>query len=97
MGTAATVTADDEAMMPLVKIAFGLALVALVSGAAGTASAEPSSTTRELSAQGRPHIVIRPRQTTPGPNARRYCRSWLQKEYRASGPVITPQMRCWWR
>jgi hypothetical protein len=83
--------------MQMSRIACGLAVTALMLGGARTASAEPSSTTRELSAQGRPHIVIRPRQTSPGPNARRYCRSWLQKEYRASGPVITPQMRCWWR
>ena len=80
----------------LSRIVCALAMTALL-GAAGIASAEPSSTTRELSAQSRPHIVIRPRQTSPGPNARRYCYSWLQKEYRASGPVITPQMRCWWR
>lgn len=83
--------------MQITRIACGLAVTGLLLGGAGTASAEPSSATRELSAQSRPHIVIRPRQTSPGPNARRYCHSWLQKEYRASGPVITPQMRCWWR
>jgi hypothetical protein len=32
----------------------------------------------------------------PGPNAVRQCRSWLQREFRPSGPVVTPQMRCWW-
>lgn len=84
-------------IMRMSGIACSLAVAVLLSGAAGIASAESSSTTRELSAQSRPHIVIRPRQTSPGPNARRYCYSWLQKEYRASGPVITPQMRCWWR
>ena len=29
-----------------------------------------------------------------GRNAKRYCRSWLAKEYRVSGPVIVPQMHC---
>jgi hypothetical protein len=32
----------------------------------------------------------------PGPGAVRQCRSWLAPENRVSGPVITPQMRCWW-
>ena len=33
----------------------------------------------------------------PGPNAVRQCASWLQPEYRLSGTVVTPQMRCWWQ
>jgi hypothetical protein len=32
----------------------------------------------------------------PGRNAVRQCVSWLQPEYRPSGTVVTPQMRCWW-
>ena len=32
----------------------------------------------------------------PGPNAVRQCVDWYAAEYRPSGPVITPQMRCWW-
>jgi hypothetical protein len=45
--------------------------------------------------QPRPHIIIHPRHY-PGRYATRQCRSWLAKEYRVSGPVIVPQMRCWW-
>ena len=44
----------------------------------------------------RPHVTIYPRRVRPGPNAKRQCYSWLVKEYRVSGPVIVPQMRCWW-
>jgi hypothetical protein len=55
-----------------------------------------SPSTRELAAQSRPRITIHPRRTHPGPNAKRSCRSWLAKEYRVSGPVIVPQMHCWW-
>jgi hypothetical protein len=33
----------------------------------------------------------------PGPNAVRQCVSWLQPEYRLSGTVVTPQMRCRWQ
>jgi hypothetical protein len=33
----------------------------------------------------------------PGPGFVRQCTSWLAAENRVSGPVITPQMRCWWQ
>ncbi len=32
----------------------------------------------------------------PGPNAVRQCSDWYVTEYRPSGTVITPQMRCRW-
>jgi hypothetical protein len=55
------------------------------------------SITVELAAQTkRPRVTIYRRRTYPGPNAVRQCRSWLVTEYRISGPVIVPQMRCWW-
>ncbi len=58
--------------------------------------ADPSMTV-ELAAQTkRPRVTIYRRRTYPGPNAVRQCRSWLVTEYRISGPVIVPQMRCWW-
>jgi hypothetical protein len=44
----------------------------------------------------RPRVVIYGRRSYPGPNAVRQCRSWLAREYRVSGPVIVPQMYCWW-
>lgn len=54
--------------------------------------------THELSAQSsRPRITVHPRTTSPGPNAKRHCRSWLAKEYRVSGTVIVPRMQCWWQ
>ena len=63
-----------------------------------------------LSAQQRkrPRIRIVPRQPAaypyprpgdyswPGPNAVRQCADWYTTEYRPSGTVITPQMRCRW-
>jgi len=33
----------------------------------------------------------------PGPGFVRQCTSWLAPENRISGPVIVPQMRCWWQ
>jgi hypothetical protein len=32
----------------------------------------------------------------PGPNAVRQCTAWLATEYRLSGTVVVPRMRCWW-
>jgi hypothetical protein len=52
---------------------------------------------QEFAAQKkRPRITIYPRQRYLPPYAWRQCRSWLATEYRVSGPVIVPQMRCWW-
>jgi len=64
----------------------------IVSGAA------TAPLTREFAAQKkRPRVIIYPRRVYPGPYAKRQCYSWLVTEYRVSGPVITPQMRCWWQ
>jgi len=35
-------------------------------------------------------------QSYPGPDAVRQCASWLAPEFRPSGTVIVPKMRCWW-
>lgn len=88
--------------------AFLTLLVALSAGSLAPASASSNDQpagplasdggryTHELAAQSRPRITIHPRRAHPGRNAKRHCRSWLAKEDRVSGPVIVPQMRCWW-
>lgn len=78
------------------RIALGLGLAALLLVLASPVSAERTATS-QLAAQSHPRIVIHPRRHYPGPDAKRHCVSWLAREYRVSGPVITPQMRCWWR
>jgi hypothetical protein len=56
-----------------------------------------STPTQELAAQTRrPRVTIYRRRVSLPPNAVRQCRSWLVREYRVSGPVIVPQMYCWW-
>ena len=46
---------------------------------------------------GRRHrIRVHPLADYPGPNAVRQCTSWLATEFRPSGTVIVPRMRCWW-
>lgn len=53
--------------------------------------------THEFSAQSaRPHITVYPRSSSPGRNAVRQCRATLVREYRVSGTVVVPRMRCWW-
>jgi hypothetical protein len=32
----------------------------------------------------------------PGPNAKRECAARYVQEFRPSGTVIVPRMRCWW-
>jgi hypothetical protein len=44
----------------------------------------------------RPRISVSPRHRYLPPHAKRACESWLQKEYRVSGTVIVPMMRCRW-
>ena len=69
-----------------------------------------AATDRDLSAQRRPRITVYPRPSYPGPYAARHrrpsypgpyatrhCDSWLEKEYRVSGTVVVPRMRCFWR
>jgi hypothetical protein len=86
--------------MPKSWISFAvLAMMCGLFAGMSSASAEASGSvqaTQEFAAQSRPRITIRPR-IHPGPNSKRYCRAWLAKEYRVSGPVIVPQMRCWWQ
>jgi hypothetical protein len=71
--------------------AFGLVVLAAVSAAPAQAE-----TTRESSAQTtqRPRIMVYPRRLPA--SARRHCRAWLVQEYRVSGTVIVPRMRCRW-
>ena len=80
-------------------------MFALSAGAGIPASAEPAACNDKTAAncpaeraaqKKRPRVTIYPRRVYPGPNAKRQCRSWLAQEYRVSGPVIVPQMRCWW-
>jgi hypothetical protein len=82
--------------MAVSKSVVGLSVMASIFMLTGTTSA-PAVSRFDLSAQKkRPHVTIYPRHVRPGPNAKRQCYSWLVKEYRVSGPVIVPQMRCWW-
>ena len=85
-------------------LAFGALIFAVAVGATAVAAADdlrPGVAAAPLTHEfpthkKRPRLTIYPRRVYPGPNAKRQCRSWLAQEYRVSGPVIVPQMRCWW-
>jgi hypothetical protein len=75
---------------------FGFLVAFLAVTATSSPSGAANSSSQELAAQRRPQIVIHPRRFYLGPNAKRYCRSWLQVQHRLSGTVIVPQRVCWW-
>ena len=85
-------------------LAFGGLILAMIVGEAAVASANDlqpgvaaAPLAHEFAAQKkRPRVTIYPRRVYPGPYAKRQCYSWLVTEYRVSGTVVTPQMRCWW-
>jgi hypothetical protein len=74
-----------------------VAAVMMASTGAGAFAANDTVSTREISAQRRPQVTIYPRRSYLGPNAKRRCDAWLAKKYRVSGPVVMPEMRCYWR
>jgi len=73
-------------------------LLALLAGAVPSAQAQqtspiaqPSLTTPPAPSHSRPRILINPR-----PLLYRRCVDWYELQYRPSGTVLYPQMRCWW-
>jgi hypothetical protein len=82
--------------LPRLAAVLGTVMLLGISGSGTPASAQQATGSQNV-AQARPNIVIHPRQTEPGPDAKRHCRSWLAQENRASGTVIVPEMRCWWQ
>jgi hypothetical protein len=67
--------------------------------AASAAETAPAAFDASAQARRRPptRIIVTPRRYSyPGPGAMRHCTSWLEPDYRPSGTVIMPRMRCWW-
>jgi hypothetical protein len=77
------------------------ALLLSVDGpAAAPATTNDTAQSTDLSGQRRQRPRTRIRiyapYSYPGPYAVRHCTSWLEPEWRPSGAVIVPRMRCWW-
>ena len=80
---------------PALRLAMAAALFGLLSPGIAAAG-EPQAALRaapasELSAQGRPRLRV-----TPGARLYRDCNFKLVQEFRPSGTVVVPRMRCWW-
>ena len=92
------------ALLPLTG--FALALAAAIGVAPAPARADETgialqtSSATEFSTQSRKR-PLRLRVYRPGygylpPTAKRDCTAWYEQEYRPSGTVIVPRMRCRW-
>lgn len=92
-----------------ILVGFFVGLIVLA--APGASRAEPATvaaahhglTAEEFSAQSRRIIRRAPRRVPiyrgshyPGPNSVRVCNAHYEQEYRPSGTVIVPRMRCYW-
>jgi hypothetical protein len=74
-----------------------LCVVAVIAVSGNALAKSDDGGSREVSAQRRASITVTPSRSYPGPNATRHCDAWLEKEYRPSGTVVVPRMRCVWR
>jgi hypothetical protein len=80
-----------------------VALLALIlcwcaAPAAATPQAQPAGhvTSEDFSAQRRMRPIATRLEVFPSSRQVRRCVDWYAIEYRPSGKVLTPQMRCWW-
>ena len=82
--------------MSLQRLILIMALAApAMLGAAQRAAAQPSPLAQPN--QPLPPRYMRPRiQINPAPLLHRRCVDWYELQYRPSGTVLYPQMRCWW-
>jgi hypothetical protein len=74
------------------------ALAAAAQPARSVAPRQEAAAPADVGAQVRPRARRAPTRITVTPHSRLYreCVDWYALEYRASGPVLTPQMRCRW-
>jgi hypothetical protein len=73
-------------------------LAQAVAQTTGTSTAESDGVgSKPVRAHPPARIRVHPlAQSYPGLDAVRQCTAWLAPEYRLSGTVIVPKMRCWW-
>jgi hypothetical protein len=104
--------ADMAARLAILTVALGLiGFGGVDTASAQTSERGVARSDLSAYAQARPRIRVTPRcpyRTTslpypppsdcdyPGPGFVRQCNAQLVREYRLSGTVIVPVMRCWW-
>lgn len=95
-------------MAALLALSLGIFVLpitgAIAQDARETPLVETKMTAEEFSAQSRRTYRRVPSRVRvyrgsyyPGPNAARICNAHYVQEYRPSGTVIVPRMRCYWR
>jgi hypothetical protein len=84
--------------MSLQRLIAITALAALaIPGMAPQAAAQTQPSPMTLPSQLSPPRYARPRiEIYPRPPLYRRCVDWYELQYRPSGTVLYPQMRCWW-
>jgi len=84
--------------MSLQRLIVIMALVApAMLGAAQHATAQTQTSPIAQPNQPPPPRYARPRiEIYPRPPLYRRCVDWYELQYRPSGTVLYPQMRCWW-
>ena len=72
-------------------------IISLLAGFAPIAQAQQTSPIAEPSLTTPPAGPARRRiEINPRPLLYRRCVDWYELQHRPSGPVLYPQMRCWW-
>jgi hypothetical protein len=86
--------------MVLVKtpvVIITLAAIAALAFVVGARAQQTAPVARPSDAGLPPTRIVRHRiEITPRPLLYRRCIDWYELQYRPSGTVLYPQMRCWW-
>jgi hypothetical protein len=81
---------------PLIAIMALAVLPLLAAAPQAAAQRETSPITRPGKPTLPPRVVGRRIEIHPRPLLYRRCVDWYELQYRPSGTVLYPQMRCWW-
>jgi hypothetical protein len=74
-----------------------IVIMALAAPAMLGAAQHATAQTSPIAQPGQPPRYARPRiEINPAPLLHRRCVDWYELQYRPSGTVLYPQMRCWW-
>jgi hypothetical protein len=74
-----------------------IVIMALAAPAMLGAAQHATAQTPPIAQPGQPPRYVRPRiEINPAPLLHRRCVDWYELQYRPSGTVLYPQMRCWW-
>jgi hypothetical protein len=72
-------------------------IMALAAPAMLGAAQHATAQTPSIAQPSQPRRYARPRiEINPAPLLHRRCVDWYELQYRPSGTVLYPQMRCWW-